>query len=95
MWAQTPQFDAKLDFVDGPEITMNVHHGIIKSFEVEVEASDEAHEDIRSALVGKKLQEVGDWTMLLQSNVEPFNSRCAAVARRLEELLPIPEFPRM
>ena len=94
MWAQTPQFDAKLDFVNGPSITMNVHHGIIKSFDVEAGSTDETHEDIRSVLVGKKLQDVGDWTMLLQSNIEPFNDRCAAVAKRLEELLPIPEFPR-
>ncbi|KZM25106.1 Lipoate--protein ligase [Ascochyta rabiei] len=94
MWAQTPQFDAKLDFVDGPGVTMNVHHGVIKTFDVEAEAMDETHEDIRSVLVGKKLQDVTDWTMLLQSSVEPFNDRCAAVAKRLEELLPIPKFPR-
>ncbi|KAF9693585.1 hypothetical protein EKO04_008443 [Ascochyta lentis] len=94
MWAQTPQFDAKLDFVDGPNVTMNVHHGIIKTFDVEPGAVDETHEDIRSVLVGKKLQDVTDWTMLLQSNVEPFNDRCAAIAKRLEELLPVPEFPR-
>ncbi|KAJ8114703.1 hypothetical protein OPT61_g3480 [Boeremia exigua] len=94
MWAQTPQFDVRLDFVDGPEITMNVHHGVIKSFDVETEFSDETHEDIRSALVGSKLQDVRDWTMLLHAHVEPFNKRCVAVAKRLEELLPVPDFPR-
>lgn len=94
MWAQTPQFDVKLDFVNGPEITMNVHYGIIKSFDVEARLVDDTHEDLRMALVGTKLQDVPDWTMLLQANVEPFNDRCAAVANRLEELLPIPEFPR-
>jgi lipoate-protein ligase A len=94
MWAQTPQFDVKLDFVDGPNIIMNVHHGIIKTFETEAQAADETHEDVRSALVGRKLQDIHDWTMLLQSRVEPFNDRCAAVAKRLDELLPVPEFPK-
>ncbi|KAH6639787.1 hypothetical protein C7974DRAFT_138898 [Boeremia exigua] len=94
MWAQTPQFDVKLDFVDGPEITMNVHHGVIKSLDVEAGFSDETHEDIRLALIGTKLQDVSDWTTLLQACVEPFNERCIAVAQRLEELLPVPEFPR-
>ncbi|KAF3052443.1 Biotin/lipoate A/B protein ligase [Didymella keratinophila] len=94
MWAQTPQFDVKLDFIGGPEITMNVHHGIIKSFDVETHAIDDTHEDLRVALVGTKLQDVTDWSMLLQANVEPFNDRCVAVAQRLEELLPVPEFPR-
>lgn len=73
---------------------MNVHHGVIKSFDVEAGLVDEMHEDVRSALVGTKLQDVTDWTMLLQANVEPFNERCTAVAKRLEELLPVPEFPR-
>ncbi|KAF3039137.1 Biotin/lipoate A/B protein ligase [Didymella heteroderae] len=94
MWAQTPQFDTKLDFVDGPEITLNVHHGIIKSFDVEEHAVDDTHEDLRTALVGTKLQDVKDWSILLQAKVESYNDRCAAVARRLEELLPVPEFPR-
>jgi lipoate-protein ligase A len=94
MWAQTPQFNAKLDFVDGPDITLNVHHGVIKSFDVEAEPVDETHEVIRSALVGQKLQDVSDWTMLLQSKVEPFNDRCSSVAMRLDELLPVPKFPR-
>ncbi|KAJ4994212.1 lipoate-protein ligase a [Stagonosporopsis vannaccii] len=94
MWAQTPQFDVKLDFVNGPDITMNVHHGVIKSFGVETGLLDETHDDLRSALVGTKLQDVTDWSMLLQASVEPFNERCTAVARRLEELLPVPKFPR-
>ncbi len=94
MWAQTPQFDVKLDFVDGPEIIVNVHHGVIKSVNVEAEFLDETHQDICSALVGSKLQDVRDWAMLLQAYVEPFNKRCVAVAKRLEELLPVPEFPR-
>lgn len=94
MWAQTPQFDVKLDFVDRPEIAINVHHGIIKSFDVEAHAIDETYEDLRAALVGTKLQDVTDWSMLLQANVEPFNDQCAAIAQRLEELLPVPEFPR-
>lgn len=94
MWAQTPQFDVKLDFLGEPEINMNVHHGVIKSFDVEAGSFDETHEDLRSALVGTKLQDVTDWTMLLQASVEPFNERCASVATRLEDLLPIPEFPR-
>lgn len=93
MWAQTPQFDLKLDFYNGPGITMNVHHGVIKSFNVESGLLDETHDDLRSALVGTKLQDVTDWTMLLQASVEPFNDRCAAVAKRLEELLPVPQFP--
>ena len=94
MWAQTPQFDVKLDFPSAPTITLNVHHGVIKSFDVEAQPLDETHEDLRSALVGTKLQGVSDWTMLLQAHVEPFDERCAAVAKRLEELLPVPEFPR-
>ena len=94
MWAQTPQFDVKLDFDDAPAITLNVHHGIIKSFDVESGQMDDTYEDIRSALVGTKLQDVSDWATLLQASVEPFDHRCVAVARRLEELLPVPEFPR-
>lgn len=94
MWAQTPQFDVKLDFVNGPEVTINVHHGVIKSFEVEAGTLDETHEDLRSALVGTKLQDVTDWTMLLQASLEPFDERSAAIAKRLEELLPVPKFPR-
>ncbi|KAF3007866.1 Biotin/lipoate A/B protein ligase [Curvularia kusanoi] len=94
MWAQTPQFDVKLDFDNSPAITLNVHHGVIKSADINIDILDDTHEDIRSALVGTKLQDVSDWAMLLHANVEPYNDRCVAVAKRLEELLPVPEFPR-
>lgn len=94
MWAQTPQFDLRLDHVGGPEITINIHHGVIKSFNVEGDVIDDIHKDLQVALVGTKLQDVNDWMVFLQANVEPFDDRCAAVAQRLEELLPVPEFPR-
>lgn len=83
-----------LDLVDGLEITLNVHHGEIKNLDVKGGLVDETLEDVRLALVGTKLQDVSDWTMLLQANIEPFNQRCTAISKRLEELLPVPEFPR-
>jgi lipoate-protein ligase A len=93
MWAQTPQFSVKIDGLSDGDIDMNVHHGIIKNFEVDARYESEMHDEIRSALVGQKLQDISDWTALLESRVQNWDARYSAIADRLDELMPIPAFP--
>lgn len=93
MWAQTPQFSVKVDVLGDADIDMNVHHGVIKTFEVDPQHESEIHQELRSALVDQKLQNIGDWTTFLQARVEKWDAQCSAIADRLEELMPVPDFP--
>ncbi|KAF2127228.1 hypothetical protein P153DRAFT_358846 [Dothidotthia symphoricarpi CBS 119687] len=94
MWSQTPQFDVEIDVKDEVSIHMNVHHGVVKSFDtVDISRESDTHADIRDALLGQTLQSIRDWTMFLHSRVEPWDAQAASIAKRLDELVPIPDFP--
>ncbi|CAO2658530.1 Nn.00g062530.m01.CDS01 [Neocucurbitaria sp. VM-36] len=91
MWSQTPQFDLLLDPHDDIGIEMNVHHGIIKSVDFKSSyMSTEAQQDLRNALVDQKLQDIHNWTQFLENRLQTWDERSASVARRLNELMPIP-----
>lgn len=98
MWSQTPQFDIVLEGPADSEMKINVHHGVVQSLESRGgHESSGGHltsdlvEELRTALVGQKLQDVGDWTILLQSRIEPWYGEYELVAMRLEMLLPVPQ----
>jgi lipoate-protein ligase A len=93
MWAQTPQFNVRIDDANNGDIELNVHHGIIKSFEVDAGYESEMHEGFRHALVGQKLQDINDWTAFLKSRVQNWDARCSSIAGRFDELMPVPAFP--
>jgi lipoate-protein ligase A len=93
MWAQTPQFSVQLSFPDDLDINMDVHHGVIKSFEIDAGHESETHEELRSVLVGQKLQDIHSWTALLQPRIKNWSARCSSIADRLDEMMPIPPFP--
>lgn len=93
MWAQTPQFSVRIDDASNGDIEMNVHHGIIKSFEVDAGYESELHEELRNALVGQKLQDIDGWTTFLESRVQNWDAQCSSIAGRLDELMPVPAFP--
>lgn len=70
---------------------MNVHHGIIKSVDFKNSyLSSDAQQDLRTALVDQKLQDIRNWTHFLEDRLQTWDKRSAAVARRLNELMPIP-----
>ena len=92
MWSQTPQFDILLDASDDIGIRMNVHHGIIKSLELKYSRlSPKAQESLRGALLEQKLQDIPDWTALLQNRLGSLDDRISKIAGRLDELIPIPK----
>ena len=95
MWSQTPQFNLVLEGPAGTEIEMNVHHGIIKTLETkDGSPPGDLLEELQAALVGQKLQDVGDWSQFLQSRIEPWHSYYEVFADRLETLLPVPQFAK-
>jgi lipoate-protein ligase A len=92
MWSQTPQFDVLLNTPDDVGITMNVHHGIIKSMELKYSRlSPKAQEELRAALVEQKLHDISNWTTFLQHRIKHQDDRTATIAKRLDELMPIPK----
>jgi lipoate-protein ligase A len=92
MWSQTPQFDVLLNTPNDVGITMNVHHGIIKSLELKYSRlSPKVQEQLRAALVEQKLQDISNWTAFLQHRLTHPDDRTAAIAKRLDELVPIPK----
>ncbi|RAQ99378.1 lipoate-protein ligase a [Stemphylium lycopersici] len=95
MWSQTPAFSLVLDFKDDVGIEIKVHHGVIKSLDFENSAlSDKSRSTLRTMLVGLKIQEVRNWTDFLQKRLRSWDEELATVAKRLDELLPVPEPPK-
>lgn len=91
MWSQTPQFDLLLDKPDDIGIDMNVHHGIIKSLELKrARLSPKSQEGLRAALLEQKLQDIDGWATFLQTRMGSLDDRTLTIAKRLEDLLPIP-----
>ncbi|KAF1964960.1 hypothetical protein BU23DRAFT_39373 [Bimuria novae-zelandiae CBS 107.79] len=95
MWSQTPQFTLLLEDLFGTTIEINVHHGTIQTLETKCDRDlGDMLEELRTALVGEKLQDIGDWVQFLQSRIEPWHSDYEIVADRLEKFLPVPQFGR-
>jgi lipoate-protein ligase A len=95
MWSQTPAFTLVLDPKDDAGIEMKAHHGIIKSLDFRnANLSDMARSDMRTALVGQKLQDIHEWTSFLRNRLRSWDDGLAMVAGRLDELLPIPRLPK-
>ncbi|OAG07535.1 uncharacterized protein CC84DRAFT_1087925 [Paraphaeosphaeria sporulosa] len=95
MWSQTPQFNIAFEGPARSEIDINVHHGIIKTLETKGGSfPDDMLHELQTALVGQKLQDIGDWSQCLQSRIEPWHSDYGIIADRLETLLPVPQFER-
>jgi lipoate-protein ligase A len=71
---------------------MNAHHGVIKSLEFKgSRLSPKTQDEVRIALVEQKLQDIGHWATFLQHRLGSLDDRTFMVARRLDELLPIPK----
>ncbi|KAH4955365.1 lipoate-protein ligase A [Parastagonospora nodorum] len=91
MWSQTPQFDLLLDTPDDIGISMNVHHGIIKSLELKhSRLSPRTQDQLRKALVERKLQDIREWSTFLQTQLGKLEDRTSGIASRLDELMPVP-----
>jgi lipoate-protein ligase A len=92
MWSQTPQFDLLLNASDDIGIDMNVHHGIIKSLDFkDSPMSSGSQDEMKSALVGQKLQDIHQWTTFLQGRVGSLDGQTSTIAKRLDQLLPVPK----
>ncbi|KAF1921997.1 hypothetical protein BDU57DRAFT_564285 [Ampelomyces quisqualis] len=92
MWSQTPRFDLLLDKPNDIGIEMNVHHGIIKSLVLKrARLSPKSQEGLRAALLEQKLQDIDRWSTHLQTRIGSLDDRTLAIAKRLEELLPMPK----
>jgi len=95
MWSQTPQFDLELGALDDIGLSMNVQHGIIKSLELkDSRLSARTQEDMRDALLELKLQHVRNWSDFLQDRLGDLDEPTTRVAKRLDQLLPIPKLMR-
>ena len=93
MWSQTPQFDIVFEGPSGSEMKINVHHGVVQTLESRGDrVSTDVVEELRAALVGQKLQDVGDWNQFLHSRIDPWHIDYEVIADRLEILLPVPQF---
>lgn len=92
MWSQTPQFDLLPDSSDDVGICMNVHHGIIKSLDFRNDSIPrKTQEELRDLLVGQKLQDIGSWKPFLQHRLRRWDDPVAKMAKRLDEILPVPK----
>jgi lipoate-protein ligase A len=92
MWSQTPAFSLVLDPKDDIGLQMKVHHGLIKSLDFEdSNLPDNARTALRTALVGMKLQHVWKSKTFLHMCDQPQGDQLGNAARRLKELLPVPE----
>jgi len=92
MWSQTPQFDLLLDSSSDVGISMNVHHGVIKSLDFLNDLiARKTQEELRHVLVEKKLQDIGEWAPYLQHRLRRWDEPVAKIAKRLEEILPVPK----
>jgi lipoate-protein ligase A len=91
MWSQTPQFDLLLDASDDIGISMNVQHGIIKSLELEESRlPSKAQEEVRKALLEQKLQDVHHWATFLRDRLGSLDEPTSSIAKRLDQLIPVP-----
>jgi lipoate-protein ligase A len=92
MWSQTPQFDLLLNASDDIGIAMNVHHGIIKSLDFkDSRISSKTQDELRTALVEQKLQDIRHWATFLRDRMGSMDDPTAMIVRRLDELLPMPK----
>jgi lipoate-protein ligase A len=70
-------------------IDMNIHHGVIKSVDYSDHVYGADYEaKVRSLLVGRKLQDIGDWHEFLRGH-----EGTDALAENLSRWLPIPDTP--
>ncbi|KAF2745696.1 hypothetical protein M011DRAFT_405907 [Sporormia fimetaria CBS 119925] len=97
---QTPQFTVKLDPTiaarDPPrlKLDMNVQHGIIQKLEIILPGCpDEFIEQIRALLIGKQLQDVGDWDEFFKTNLPTQAGSVSEISAHLNKFLPIPDPP--
>lgn len=94
MWSQTPQFDLQLQPNKDIGVNMNIHHGIIKSLDMnDSRLSAAAQTCLRSMLLNQKLQDISKWTTFLQKKLGNLDKDTLAVAKRMDEILPIPKLP--
>lgn len=91
MWSQTPAFSLILDPKDDIGVEIKVHHGVIKSLDFPNSSlSHENRSALDTALVGLELHKIQDWTAFLQKCIHSWDNELATIARRLDQLLPIP-----
>jgi lipoate-protein ligase A len=92
MWSQTPQFDLLLDTPEDIGISMNVHHGIVKSMHLKhSRLSPRTQDELRRALVEQKVHHVRDWSTFLQNRLGNLDAPTLIIAKRLNELIPVPK----
>jgi len=92
MWSQTPAFSLVLDPKDDIGLQMKVHHGVIKSLDFEDSSLPrDSRTRLQAALVGMKLQDVWSSRDFLQMSEQNQDDRLATAAKRLRQLLPVPE----
>jgi lipoate-protein ligase A len=73
---------------------MNVHQGIIKSFDYNSsDCSTDLVDKVRSALLGSRLQDIRDWYGFMESNIPSDQAGLSRVIKYLDEFLPIPSAP--
>ncbi|KAF2690707.1 hypothetical protein K458DRAFT_438530 [Lentithecium fluviatile CBS 122367] len=95
MWSQTPQFTLTLQPYAGVDMDINVHHGIIKAINAKGSRyGTDVLDKIRPALVGQRLQDVGDWHTFLRSRIHPWDDGFDILGHHLENLIPIPKLTK-
>ena len=95
MWSQTPQFDLLLDVSEDVGISMDVHHGIIKSVELKhSRLPPKEQEELRNILLEQKLQDIRVWSDFMGDRLGGLSERTSTIAKRLDQLLPIPKLDR-
>lgn len=92
MWSQTPQFDLSLDTSSDVGVDMNVRHGAVNALTFKDDRiPKELQKVIRSALLNRKLQDVGDWMSFLESELDSWDEPTVLFFQRLNEIMPIPK----
>ncbi|KAF2872655.1 hypothetical protein BDV95DRAFT_491822 [Massariosphaeria phaeospora] len=90
MWSQTPQFTLTFHPSDHLEIEMNVHHGVIKAFDLKDDhQSTHTIRKIRTVLLEQRLQDIRGWNEFLRDHLEQWDEEAGIIADWLEKYMPI------
>ncbi|KAF2636024.1 hypothetical protein P280DRAFT_410335 [Massarina eburnea CBS 473.64] len=86
LWQQTPQFTISLQ--PAANIELIVRHGVVHEVHHN-QGEDGRLSMLQTALVGRKLHEIRDWSAFLKGHIRPWKKEDNVLAQQLQSHLPV------